>query len=94
MSVKERFRQAIYHREYRVPFPNSLWHIDGYHKLIRWKIVIHGGVDGYSRIPVNIVASDNNKATTVMLLKELLENMASLLGYGQIKVVKMYWSHH
>lgn len=49
-----------------MPFPNSLWHIDGYHKLIRWKIIIHGGVDGYSRIPVYIVASDNNKSTTVL----------------------------
>ena len=27
--------------------PNSLWHIDGYHKLIRWRIVIHGVIDGY-----------------------------------------------
>jgi len=66
LTVKERFRQAIRRREYRVPYPNSLWHIDGYHKLIRWKIVIHGGVDGYSRIPVYIVASNNNKATTVL----------------------------
>lgn len=66
LSVKERFRQAIHHREYRVPFPNSLWHIDGYHKLIRWKIVIHSGVDGYSRIPVYIVAADNHKSTTVL----------------------------
>ena len=66
LAVKERFRQAIRRREYRVPHPNSLWHIDGYHKLIRWKIVIHGGVDGYSRIPVYVVASDNNKASTVL----------------------------
>ena len=66
LTVKERFCQAIRHREYRVPYPNGLWHIDGYHKLIRWKIVIHGGIDGYSRIPVYIVASNNNKATTVL----------------------------
>ena len=65
-AVKQRFRQAIHRREYRVPYPNSLWHIDGYHKLIKWRIVIHGAIDGYSRLPVYIVASDNNKATTVL----------------------------
>ena len=43
-----------------------VWHIDGYHKLIKWRIVIHGGIDGYSRTPVYVVASDNNKSTTVL----------------------------
>lgn len=52
-------------RVYKVPFPNSLWHIDGQHKLIRWKFVIHGGVDGYSRVCVFMKASDNNRAETV-----------------------------
>lgn len=32
----------------------------------RWRVVIHGGVDGYSRIPVFLKASNNNKADTVM----------------------------
>ena len=36
-------------RRYQVPRPNALWHIDGYHKLILWGIVIHGVTDGYSR---------------------------------------------
>lgn len=52
-------------RVYKVPFPNSLWHIDGQHKLIRWKFVIHGGVDGYSRTCVFMHASDNNRAENV-----------------------------
>jgi hypothetical protein len=52
-------------RVYKVPFPNSLWHIDGQHKLIRWKFVIHGGVDGYSRVCVFMQAGDNNRAETV-----------------------------
>lgn len=34
---------------YRTDRPNSMWHIDGHHKLIHWGIVIHGIVDGYSR---------------------------------------------
>ena len=29
-----------------MPEPNSVWHLDGYHKLIRWGIVIHdAGMD-------------------------------------------------
>ena len=46
--------------------PNSLGHIDGYHKLIRWRIVIHGSIDGYSRPPVYLQASTNNRADTVL----------------------------
>ena len=47
-SVQLRLRRVLHRCEYQVPSPNSLWHVDGYHKLIRWKIVIHGGIDGYS----------------------------------------------
>ncbi len=32
----------------------------------RWHFVIHGGVDGYSRIPVFCKCSTNNRATTVL----------------------------
>ena len=46
--------------------PNSLWHIDGYHKLVRWCVVLHGGIDGYSRLPVYLSASTNNTADTVL----------------------------
>lgn len=45
---------------------SSLWHLDGNHKLIRWRIVIHGCVDGYSRLPVFLQASTNNRASTVL----------------------------
>ena len=65
-GVENRRRRALARRVYSVPMPNSLWHIDGYHKLIRWNIVIHGGVDGYSRLPVFLSASTNNKAATVL----------------------------
>ncbi|KAL7379669.1 hypothetical protein ABVT39_003843 [Epinephelus coioides] len=39
-------------RRYSVPAPNSLWHIHGNHKLIRWRFVVHGGIDGFSRLIV------------------------------------------
>lgn len=53
---------------YSVPFPNSLWHIDGHHKLVRWRFVIHGAIDGFSRTIVFLKCSDNNRASTVLSL--------------------------
>ncbi|KAF8326459.1 hypothetical protein F5887DRAFT_832988, partial [Amanita rubescens] len=38
--------RPITRRVYSVPEVNSLWHHDGNHKLIRWKFVIHGFIDG------------------------------------------------
>uniref|UniRef100_A0AAQ4NS62 Integrase catalytic domain-containing protein n=1 Tax=Gasterosteus aculeatus aculeatus TaxID=481459 RepID=A0AAQ4NS62_GASAC len=51
-------------RQYFVPGPNSLWHIDGHHKLIRF--VVHGGVDGFSRLVVYLTVAGNNRAHTVL----------------------------
>ena len=42
-----RLARALHRREYNVPSPNALWHIDGNHKLVRWQFVIHGGIDGF-----------------------------------------------
>ncbi|CAD6883940.1 unnamed protein product [Tilletia caries] len=58
-------RRPIERRIYSVPFVNSLWHLDGHHKLIRWKIVIHAAIDGKSRTVTFIKASSNNLASTV-----------------------------
>ena len=41
-------------------------HIDGNHKLIDYRIVIHGGIDGYSGLIVFLAASNNDRASTVM----------------------------
>ena len=40
--------------------------IDGNHKLIRWRLVIHGAIDGYSRLVLFLHCSDNNRASTVL----------------------------
>uniref|UniRef100_A0A7M5X4R2 Integrase catalytic domain-containing protein n=1 Tax=Clytia hemisphaerica TaxID=252671 RepID=A0A7M5X4R2_9CNID len=61
-----RRRRTVFRRQYHVHGPNSLWHIDGHHKLIRWRFVIHGGIDGYSRCCVFLRCSGNNKSTTVL----------------------------
>ena len=60
-----RWNQAVYRRKYSVPRPNSLWHIDGNHKLISWRIVIHACIDGYSRLIVYLHCANNNLAATV-----------------------------
>lgn len=36
----------------------------------RWRFVIHGGIDGYSRTVVFLGVSDNNRAETVLSLFE------------------------
>ena len=45
-----RERKVIRRRKYKVKRPDALWHVDGHHKVIRWGIVIHGMVDGFSRV--------------------------------------------
>ena len=66
MHAQNLLRRVLHRRQYKVCMPNSLWHRDGYHKLIRWRFVIHGGIDGYSQLPVYLKASTNNQADTVL----------------------------
>ncbi len=49
--------------------------MDGNHKLIQpYRIVLHGGIDGYSRLIVYLKASTDNKAETVLKqFKEAVE---------------------
>ena len=65
-GIRSRLNGILHRRVYSVPMPNSLWHIDGHHKLIRWRIIVHGGIDGFSRLPVYLRASNNNKSETVL----------------------------
>ncbi len=65
-----RWHEVIRRRTYRVPGPNSLWHIDGHHSLIRWRFVVHRGIDGFSRSIVFLHCSTNNLSTTVLQLFE------------------------
>lgn len=61
-----RSRAVLQRRSYQVPSPNALWHLDGYHKLIRWRFVIHGAVDGFSRLITFLKVAGNNRAETVL----------------------------
>ena len=59
---------VVSRRVYQVPWPNSLWHLDGHHSLIRWKLVIHGCIDGYSRRIIFLKCNSNNLAEKVLAL--------------------------
>lgn len=66
VNVTLRRNLAIRRRVYHSDGPNCVWHLDGYHKMVRWRLVIHGAVDGFSRSVVYLTCADNNRATTVL----------------------------
>ena len=63
-----RWAITISRRAYSVPGPNSLWHIDGHHSLVRWGFVIHGAIDGFSRLITFLQCSTYNRSETVKTL--------------------------
>ncbi|XP_046873675.1 uncharacterized protein LOC124466058 [Hypomesus transpacificus] len=65
-AAAQRWSNVVARRSYHVPFPNSLWHIDGHMRLIRWGFVTHAGIDGRSRVITFLRCSTNNTATTVL----------------------------
>ena len=60
-----RWAIVVSRRAYSVQGPNSLWHIDGHHSLVNWGFVIHGGIDGFSRLIVYLHCSNTNRKETV-----------------------------
>ncbi len=74
-----RWGAAVYRRSYQVPWANSLWHLDGHHSLIRWSLVVHGCIDGFSRMIIFLHCSSNNLSTTVLnLFLDAIENDGGL----------------
>ena len=65
-GVLSRCRSVLHYCVYCVPSANALWHIDGYHKLIHWRIVVHRGIDRFSRLIMYLKAATNNRADTVL----------------------------
>ena len=59
-------RRVTVRRTYYSEGPNTVWHVDGHHKLIRWRMVTYGGIDGYSHTIVYLRCSSNNRASTVL----------------------------
>ena len=58
--------QPIFQRRYSVAGPNALWHLDGNYKMIKFSLVIHGCIDGYSWHITFLHCSDNNRSETVL----------------------------
>ena len=65
-GTAERRSVAVKRRVYHVEAANDVWHIDGNHKLIRWRMVVHGGIDGYSRLITFLQCHTDNKADSVL----------------------------
>ncbi|XP_068742975.1 uncharacterized protein [Montipora capricornis] len=63
-----RWGAVVTRRTYLVPWPNSLWHLDGHHSLVRWGLVVHGCIDGFSRRIMFLHCSPNNLSETVLSL--------------------------
>ncbi|XP_011687057.1 PREDICTED: uncharacterized protein LOC105449500 [Wasmannia auropunctata] len=66
IGTASRWSNAIHRRTYKVPTPNSLWHIDANLKLIRWRFAIHGCIDGYSRLILYLKCTTSMTASTVI----------------------------
>ncbi|XP_057188903.1 uncharacterized protein LOC130553782 [Triplophysa rosa] len=56
--------RCIARRTYTVPYPKYLVHVDTNHKLIRYNIIIFGGIDGYSRKIMYLKVANNNCSDT------------------------------
>lgn len=65
-GVQARRTGRLHRRVYNVMGPNHLWHIDTNHKLVRWRFVIVGGIDGFSRLITFLKCTDNNTSRTVL----------------------------
>ena len=55
---------------YSVPAPLSLWHLDRNHKLLRWRFVIHGCIDRFSRKIIFLCCNISNRDGTVLYVFE------------------------
>ncbi|KAL3873483.1 hypothetical protein ACJMK2_036593 [Sinanodonta woodiana] len=65
--------QCLERRVYSVPSPLALWYMNGNHKLIRdihifcgWRFVIHGCIDGFTRLIAYLACNCDNRASTVL----------------------------
>ena len=66
VNVIGRSNSVVRRRIYSVPHSNFIWHIDTHHKLIKWRFVIHGAIDGFSRTITYLSCADNNRSSTAL----------------------------
>ncbi|XP_051805333.1 uncharacterized protein LOC127534365 isoform X3 [Acanthochromis polyacanthus] len=85
---------CIARRTYSVPGPQSLMHIDTNHKLIRYNIIVFGGIDGFpvrSCILVQPLTTLHQQPWHSS--KNLLRSLVALSEYVEIKELKTWMLH-
>jgi hypothetical protein len=60
------FGRRVIRRVYTIKGPHKLWHLDGWHKLIRYRMVIFACIDGGTRALIYAGISNNNRASNHM----------------------------
>jgi hypothetical protein len=66
-GIEYRKKRRLRRRVYSNKGPNSVWHIDGYDKLSRYGIKIHGCIDGFSRQIIWLKAGVSNKNQNIIV---------------------------
>ena len=61
-----RWSEVHVRRRYNVYGANALWHIDTHHSLVRWRLVVAGGIDDYFRLITYLQCLNNNRASTIV----------------------------
>ena len=64
---------TILRRVYSLPSSNALWHIDGLHCFVLWRIVIRGGIDVYFKQIVYLVLPTTREIQYSTCLWKLLD---------------------
>ena len=88
IRTSARWHQVVQRRKYNVAGPNALWHIDGNHSLVRWRFVIHGSVDGYSRHTLAVQPTIKVQQFIIYLSAQF-KIMDTRLVSGQTKELRM-----
>lgn len=87
--MAERRSVVVRRRVYHVDASSDVWHIDGNHKLIRWWMVVHGGVDRYLHLITYFRCHTDSRSEFV-----LTERMRSHPARGSSEGLLICTSHH
>lgn len=77
VGCEKRKLKKIQRRTYESAGPMHMWHIDGHHKMIKYRMVTLGCVDGFSKGIMYLRTGDNNLSNTTL---ELFEEAVHTFG--------------
>ena len=66
VGIQSRRKGRLKRRVCNVKGENHLLHIDTNHKLVKWYLIIFGGIDGYSKLPLSLECISNIKVPSVL----------------------------